>query len=291
MYPGANRNSIAVVYLARGLPGGLDAVRSFFASYETYDPGILHSLRVVVKGWDAVPGLDVVTKLAGRFGAEVIPLQDDGYDFGAYFRAIPGVQERWICLLNTNSRIRSRNWLAYLFEGASRDDVGAAGATGSWESQFRNAYLGVASGGISLAARSMGRTAYNWLHFQGFPNPHLRSNAILTQTALFKEFASNCIIPRCKRDAHILESGRTGFSAFLRRRRLKPVVCGANGNIYYPAEWPASATFRSLGQRNLLVADNQTLQYESQPSAVRYSLQLAAWGRSIDNPSMVENSG
>jgi hypothetical protein len=291
MYLDSDPNSIAVVYLARGLPGGLEAVRSFFTTYEANDPGITHSLRIVVKGWETVPGLDSVIKLADRLGAEVIRLQDDGFDFGAYFRAIPEVQEQWICLLNTNSRIRSRSWLNYLFQGASRADVGAAAATGSWESQFRNAYLAVASAGVPMVPRSIGRTAYNWLHFPGFPNPHLRSNAIFTQTSLFKEFASSRIIPRCKRDAHALESGRIGFSAFLRRRRLKQVVCGANGNIYYPAEWPTSATFRSLGQHNLLVADNQTLQYESQSSEVRHSLQLAAWGRAIDNPNAADNSG
>jgi hypothetical protein len=266
-------------------------VRPFFSSYEAHDAGIDHSLRVVVKGWQTVPGLDTVVKLAGRLGAEVIPLQDDGFDFGAYFRVVPAIHESWICLVNTNSRILAPKWLAHLFRGACGEGIGAAGATGSWESSSRNAYLGVPSEGIRMAPRSIARTAYNWLHFPAFPNPHLRSNAILTRTSLFKEFARTRRIPMSKRDAHILESGRTGFSAFLHRRRLKLVVCGANGSIYCPADWPVSATFRSLKQHNLLVADNQTLQYESQPKAVRYSLQLAAWGRLADDPIVADDSG
>lgn len=287
----SNRNSIAVVYLARGIPGGLDAVRAFLASYEAHDPGVAHSLRILAKGWETVPGLESVVELAGRLGAEVIRLQDDGFDFGAYFRVLPQVQEQWICLLNTNSRIRSRGWLNYLFQGASRADVGAASATGSWESQFRNACLAVAAASIPRVPRSIGTTAYNWLHFPGFPNPHLRSNALFTQTSLFKEFARSRSIPRRKLDALVLESGRIGFAAFLRRRRLQQVVCGANGDIYYPESWPTSATFRSLGQHNLLVADNQTLQYESQSSEVRHTLQLAAWGRPVDAPNTADTSG
>lgn len=285
------RDSIALIYLARGLPGGVDSVRSFFASYEAHDPGVRHSLRVLVKGWETVPGLDSVVELADRLGAEVIPLGDDGFDFGAYFRAIPQVQEHWICLLNTHSRIRTRSWLSYLFQGASREGVGAAGATGSWESQVRTTRMMLPSSGVAELPRIIGRAAYEWLYFPGFPNPHLRSNALLTQTSLFKEFARSRTIPRCKREAHALESGRRGFSAFLRGRRLNPVVCGADGQIFYPEQWPSSATYRSMEQQNLLVADNQTSLYDSQPSAVRHALQSAAWGRSGEHLKPADTRG
>ena len=278
-----SNDSIAVVYLARGLPGGLDVVRSFFSSYEAHKPGVRHSLRVLVKGWETVPGLDTVTALAGRLGARVIPLPDDGFDLGAYFRVVPGVTEQWICFLNTNSRICAPNWLSLLFQGASLQNVGAAGATGSWESTVRTSWLAKYSGGVRRAPRGIARAAYNWLQFPNFPNLHLRSTAIITQTSLFREFATSHRIPESKRHAHILESGRTGFSAFLRRRGLDLIVCGANGVFYSPNEWPASATYRSLGQHNLLIADRQTAQYETESNATRRLLQMAAWGESIDD--------
>ena len=278
-------SSISVVYLARGIPAGLEAARAFFASYRAHEAGIEHSLQVIVKGWDGLPGLDRVTELAGSLGAKVIPLQDDGFDIGAYFRAAAQLRDPWVCLLNTNSRIRVHDWLAGLYRAGAGADVGAAGATGSWESPFRNACAVVRSEGLLRAPRSLARVGANWLRFPGFPNPHLRSNALLTRTALFREFGERRPIPGSKRDAHRLESGRMGFSAFLRSRRLVPVVCGADGKVYYPPEWPASGTFRSLGQRNLLVADNQTLQYEAQSGAGRRSLQLLTWGRTVDDPA------
>jgi hypothetical protein len=283
------RNSIAVIYLARGLPGGLQPVQEFFSSYKAHTPGLAHSLRVLVKGWDAVPGLDTVVDMAKALGADVIRVEDDGFDFGAYFRIVPRINENWICFLNTNSRIRFDNWLAFLFQGVQGPQVGAAGATGSWESQARNACLALRADSVPMAVRGIARVAYHGLHFPGFPNPHLRSNAILTRTALFGQFAQGRAIPRSKREAHRLESGRFGFAAFLRRRRLNQVVCGADGKVYLPADWPISATFRSLDQRNLLVADYQTSRYETQPSAVRQALQLAAWGRFI-NDSVVADT-
>jgi hypothetical protein len=277
--------SIGVLYLARGVPAGLAAVRAFFASYEDHDPGAVHSLRVLVKGWEGVPGLDGVRELAGRFGADIISLGDDGLDFGAYFRAVALWPETWICLLNTNSRIQAQGWLAHLHAAASRDGVGAAGATGSWESVLRDTYLEARARRRWLTPRDVGKLLCNWACFPGFPNPHLRSNALLTRTSLFKEFSSRRSIPATRRGAHILEAGRIGFSAFLRSRRLAPVVCGADGGVYYPPDWPVSATFRSLGQRNLLVADRQTTLYASLGSTGRHSLQLLAWGRSIDAPA------
>lgn len=209
-------------------------------------------------------------------------MQDDGFDLGAYFRAIPGIDATWICLLNTYSRIRVDNWLSCLFRGASRDAVGAAAATGSWESLLHNAYVDLSSSSLLRLPRNMARAAYAAVHFPGFPNYHLRTNALMTRTSLFSEFATQRAIPRRKRDAHMLESGRAGFSAFLRKRGLGLVVCGADGIVYLPEEWPASATFRSLEQCNLLIDDNQTLLYQSEGGAVRRRLQEAAWGRLVD---------
>jgi hypothetical protein len=275
-------SSIAVVYLARGIPSGIDSAEAFFASYESHDAGIAHTLWVIVKGWENTPGLDRLNALATRFGAKVTALPDDGFDFGAYFRAATVLRDDWICLMNTNSRIRVPSWLLRLHHAALRADVGAAGATGSWESLVRDAYVSMRSQGW-LAPRALARVAANWMRFPAFPNPHLRSNAILTRMSLFKEFSRRCRIPRTKREAYRLESGRSGFSAFLRSRRLAPVVCGADNGVYYPPDWPASGTFRSLGQHNLLVADNQTLQYEAEAHIGRHSLQLATWGRTVDD--------
>ncbi|MGH8247566.1 MAG: hypothetical protein ACREUU_14170, partial [Gammaproteobacteria bacterium] len=115
--------------------------------------------------------------------------------------------------------------------------------------------------------------------FPQYPNPHLRSNAFLTRTEVFTEFARNRRIPRTKTDAHRLENGRIGFTRFLNARGLTPVVAGADGKAYGPSAWVDSRTFRVPGQENLLIADNQTRAYDAASRRVRRIMEYSAWGR------------
>ena len=114
----------------------------------------------------------------------------------------------------------------------------------------RGAYLGLV--GVPLQQlRSVGRVAR-------FPNPHLRSNAFLLRRSLFVEFAAQARFPRTKRDTHRLESGRKGLTRFMQSRGLAPVVVGRDHQAYASAQWIEARTFRTPGQPNLLISDNQT---------------------------------
>ena len=52
-------------------------------------------------------------------------------------------------------------------------------------------------------------------------------------------------------------------------RGERALVVGRDGEAYAPERWPESATFRSGGQANLLVADNRTRQWEEADAAER----------------------
>ena len=212
--------TLAVIYIARGEGTGLLAAEAFFDAYRKFPPGCPHRLVVVAKGWNAVSGLSSLTNQVRTMGGDLVTLPDDGYDWGAYMRIAPVVNENFLCLLNTHSRPRVVGWLALLRQHALESGVGAVGATGSWGSMSFTWPL--CEPNISSLALYPARLALNLMQlcrnlssFPASPNPHLRSNALLINRELFVSFCGCRDIPRTKRDAHKLESGRQGFTCYL----------------------------------------------------------------------------
>jgi hypothetical protein len=271
--------TLAVLYLWRGQDGGLDAGVKFLDSYRRFGADCTHELVILLKGWDGMPGLGQAREAACAHAARLVELPDNGYDFGAYFRAARQVEQAFICLLNTHSRIAAEGWLRNLRRAVEDRDVGAAAATGSWGTLTPRAHgpgvsiPGLAVWPLRLAAR-IGR-------FPSFPNPHLRSNALLLRRERFLAFANAAAFPARKSDAHFLESGRGSLSVFLRARGLRRVVVGADGKTFEPADWIASGTFRVPGQPNLMITDNQTVNYAAADRRRRRILEFAAWGETL----------
>ena len=282
--------SLALIYLSRGIDGGLDSAKAFFNAYRKFPAGCIHDLIVIVKGWSGVDGLDELRQLAQKYDARLVDLPDDGFDWGAYMRLAPLLSHDWLCFLNTQSRPRVEGWLNLLMIAANKPDlnIGAIGATGSWgtlapilpQISMKAAYNNVCFYPMRLL-NNLVFFVVNFREFPLFPNPHLRSNAFIVRRNLFVDFIETHKIPRRKRDAYILESGRKGFSMFLSKRGLKIMVAGADGKIYGPDQWINSRTFRSTEQSNLLVADNQTMFYDKADRWMKYGLEKAAWGRAL----------
>ena len=286
--------SLALVYLARGVDGGLSSSKEFFETYRTFHPGYPHDLIVIAKGWMGIEGRDELQHLAQLNAAKIVDLPDDGLDWGAYMRLIPQLSHDWMCFLNTHSRPRVNGWLNLLMAATEIPsmNIGAVSASASWQSleipflpqpSLKASYntaliypLRVIRNVIRLVAniRDIG-------DFAPFPNPHLRSNAFVIRRELFVEFATTKKIPQCKRDAAKLESGKAGFTAFLLAHGLKALVAGANGKVYESEQWIRSGTFRVPGQPNLIVADNQTTAYERADLHKKKILEIAAWGQTF----------
>jgi hypothetical protein len=271
--------TLAVLYLWRGQDGGLDAGTLFLDSYRALAAGCAHELIVLLKGWHEIPGVDQARERARAHAVRVIELADDGYDFGAYFRAARQVEHGFLCFLNTHSRIAAKGWLANLRQAAGCTGVGAAGATGSWGT-LRPSACGPGASFPGLAVLPL-RLAACIRRFPAFPNPHLRSNALLLRRERFLAFAETTKFPARKSDAHFLESGRGSLSIFLQARGLRPVVVGADGKVFDAADWMESGTFRVPGQPNLMVSDNQTRNYLAADRHMRRILEFAAWGETL----------
>jgi hypothetical protein len=56
------------------------------------------------------------------------------------------------------------------------------------------------------------------------------------------------------------------------------LVVGRDGVAYPTERWRESATYRSGGQANLLIADNRTRQYETASPRRRLKLEQMTWG-------------
>lgn len=281
--------TVAVIYVARGVGAGLPAAEAFFDAYRRFPPGCHHRLVVIAKGWESVQGLSSLTDQARAIGADLVTSPDDGFDWGAYMRVAPTLKEDLLCLLNTHSRPMVPGWLALLRQSVLLPGVGAVGATGSWGSMsvtwplFEPSISRLTLYPARLALGFM-RLCRNFGSFPPFPNPHLRSNALLVRREFFVSFCSGRDIPRSKRDAHILESGRRGFTAYLKSLGLRTLVVGADGLAYAPEAWINSGTFRLPDQPNLLVGDNQTRYYQHADYQLKRRLENAAWGKALTSP-------
>jgi hypothetical protein len=177
---------------------------------------------------------------------------------------------------------QAAGWLQMLHEHVAEPRVGAVGATGSWESFYTN-YL------RRLERVNRDRSRVEWAKmvvrqmrlrryrkfFQPMPNPHLRSTGFMIERSLWLSLHSSRF--ETKWDTYLFESGRDGMTAQLLRRGLRVLVIGRDGVGYAPEEWPISATFRADDQRNLLIGDNRTREFEGASPDDRELLNRLAW--------------
>jgi hypothetical protein len=247
---------VAVVHLVWE-PVGPAALRRFADSYRAHPAGAEHRLVIVFKGFGAAgPGTDHRAALAG-IEHETLRYDEPTLDLPTYAWCADALDAAHLCFLNSESVLLGDGWLAALLEHLSAPGVGAVGATGSFE-------------------RPRSINPLKRRRWPSFPNPHLRTNAFALPRALMRELRWPAV--RTKAAAWELESGRDGFTRQVWGRGLRTLVVGRDGRGYPPEAWPHSATFRSGGQANLLVADNRTRQWEEADPAERARLSRMAWG-------------
>ena len=274
---------VSVLYVARGIDAGLDAVDSFVETWNKHPPSCAHRLYFLAKGWPDAQQRDRLRSRAEQCAATVLDVSDDGYDWGAYFEALPYVNAEWVCLMNSHSRPQAAGWLYMLLNAATSDGHGLAGATGSWESpHWKYSSADPIRTYIWQWLRSV-KNRSRWRHFNVFPNPHLRSTGLLLRRTLLQSFADLHQPPRGKFQALLLESGQDGLSRFAQRHGCRLMVVGRDGRSLASGDWPSSGTFRSRDQGNLLISDNRTRDYAAADHHGRAYLKKLAWGNTNED--------
>jgi hypothetical protein len=267
--------TVAVVHLV-WLALGPQPLRRFLRSYAAHPAGRDHRLVLVINGLDPQPAerrvqLAWLAHELGSLEHTAVQLEQPTLDLPAYAAAAATLHEQVLCLLNSYSEIRADGWLRMLTDALAPADVGLAGATGSWESQAE-----WVRGRLRYWPYQLTRLRRARADFPRFPNPHLRTTGI----AMERELAVELARPDADKHAtYLLESGHDSLTRRVLAGGRRAVVVGRDGESYDVAAWPRSATYRAGGQRNLLIADRRTDDWERASPRLRARLSRDAWGR------------
>lgn len=270
-------------------PLGPAPLRRFLRSYHAHPAGAEHELTIVLNGAAGTGRKDDSTTVADAPGAgaddaahallaelegtdhRLIALERPVLDLAAYGEAARRLEHERVCFVNSYAVILADGWLGLLADALDRPDVGLVGAGGSWESQAEWVRGRVRHWPLQLARLPRARRDY-----PRFPNPHVRTNAFMLDRRAVVEMG----LERAedKRATYLLESGRKSITRVVQDRGLRAVVVGRDGRAYDVEDWPASRTFRSGEQENLIVADNQTRDYQAASRRRRRRMSRDSWG-------------
>ena len=269
---------IGLVYLVWG-PLGPAPLRRFLDSYGSHVAGIEHELSIVLNGVEgaerATPGLReaLSAELAG-VEHRLIQLGQPVLDLAAYGLVAHDLDHSRLCFLNSYSVVLADRWLAHLSGALDQADVGIAGASASWESQAE--WIRGKARFWPYQALGLRRAR---IDYPRFPNPHIRTTGFMlerdTLGALGLDQAHD------KRATYLLESGRHSITSQILASGRRAVVVDRQGCLYDVDRWPASHTYRSGIQENLLIADRRTEDWQKASPRLRRRLSRDAWGEEI----------
>jgi hypothetical protein len=291
----------ALVHLVRNA-NGLAPFERFLESHRRCDPGAEHELVLLYKGFAQSSELDAYRERAAELSPREVHVSDDGVDLTAYLAAAAELEHDRVCFVNSFSRVRADGWLGALSGALDSPGVGIAGATGSWGSHRAGALLMLRlpsglgkdfdlaemlsalrelGGDDQPPARSRPFTvawdlARSLALYPGFPAVHVRTNAFIIERGLLLDVVPEPIPD--KDSAYRLEAGKRSLTARIERRGLSAVIVGRDGTARTSRDWAAGDIFWQADQRDLLVEDNQTVNYDRATPAQRHALCRYAWG-------------
>src|SRR5574340_209421 len=296
----AGMPEIGVVHLVRRR-NGLAPFERFLASYREHPAGVPHDLILIFKGFPFGRGTEAYDQMLADMPHRRMYLADYGFDLRPYFRAVAVLEYRYLCFLNSFSRILVNDWLAKLYRWVTAQGVGLVGATASYQSfSTGNAERERMLQKMDFVARLRWRINHvfrdmqirlvtqrsiAWLlgstglwdparYFPSFPNYHVRTNAFMASRETLARVQIGPVI--FKLSAYMFESGRNSLTGQIMRLGLRTLMVGRNGEAYEKENWHMADTFRQGLQENLLVADNQTDAYALADAAGRVELSRLA---------------
>lgn len=304
----SSQPELAVVHLVRASNGPPPFV-ALLDSYRRHPAGVPHDFVLVFKGFASAEEIEPYTTLARDLPVRSLMVDDQGYDLGAYFAVARQLPYDRFCFLNSFSVLAADGWLELLSGALDEPGIGLAGASGSWASVAsrlhwelwrRGAYAKIFDDRQAFPERLLDTFAEfdrpagrPWrIHkywtlmriltsYHRFPAHHLRTNGfVIERETMFSLYAPQ---PRDKIDAHLLECGRRSITRQIERMRMGVVIAGRDGSYHRPPDWASSKTFWQGDQENLLIADNQTENYQQAEPDVRLALSRWAWGAEADS--------
>jgi hypothetical protein len=274
-------SNICLVHLIRK-QNGINPLKNFITSYNNYPAGMPHEILLIFKGF-SVKDIEEYQEILLSLSYHSMFVSDRGFDIRPYFLATRHFNYEYYVFMNSYSVIQCKDWMKKMYTFISMSNVGAVGATGSWESLYSSLYDLEMPISLQGKANRFIRKLISKKNFLPFPNFHLRTNAFMTSRALMLKINVPLILN--KQDAHKFESGINGFTQQILRMNKRVLVIGCDGVSYEKESWHISNTFRKNTQSNLLVADNQTNTYMESDTKTRVQLSETTWGKDKSPPS------
>jgi hypothetical protein len=282
---------IRVAHLVRRC-NGLKPFKEFLESYKKYKSGIDHDLIIIFKGFSKrhKNQLDKYYELLNGIPYKTLFVSDFGFDMRPYFLVVKAFDYKYYCFLNSFSIILDSDWLLKMYNNMIKPNVGMVGATGSWKSHNTPILtkikmppycrIFVKCLKVIVFFPRILRLVQFRLNFDPFPNYHLRTNGFMISKEVMQKIRQKPI--STKMDAWKMESGKRGLTKQVLEMNLKVLVVGKDGRGYEKEDWYKSGTFCQGDQHNLLISDNQTKEYFSDPKA-RRKLCRETWGDKVNS--------
>lgn len=284
-----NFQKIAVCYLARfpskkSFPDDMERLAKFVASYKQYTSGVDHNLWIIVKGNEAQKAVKIIRN--SEIETRILWVKDSGHDLGSYTEFAKLIRPEWLFLLNANSEIMCDDWLLKFWNIAQSNKLSVIGSTASFgsyadggSSDFYKIYPRNIYSYLRLIRDALNRVKYS-SSFPKYPNPHVRTNALLVKSEVWLSYFLDQKI-ETKLDCYLLESGIDSFYNFIVNKYGDFGIVGRDMIIRYKNDWFFNGAFRTpLQDDYLLIADKHTRTYsQSSNKFFRDRLQFESWRR------------
>lgn len=262
-------NNFTVAYLINGDEQNIEeSIVNFSSSYMKYSSGIEHELYLLIKNRQKNNLDKIINDSFVDCNYKIMPVDNEGFDIGAYYQFAKQVDAKYIFLINTNSFLLTNNWLKKVSIGIEKD-IDLVGTSASYE---------------QLKLKNKNDNNF----FAKFPNPHIRTNGFMIKRKLFIDIVNNYLNEIQKKnfltklDTYRFESGKIGLTSYLLNNNFKISLIGANGRLYDVKNWPVSNTFRLNEQENLLISDRQTRFYDSLQYQKKKYFNYISWGNTTN---------
>ena len=227
---------------------GHEQFETFIESYKKFKAGCNHELLIAFKGFEQ--NADLRTRYLETLegvSCQTFDVPNKGKDIFAYKNVVSrlSLECSAVLFLNSSAEFLCENWLLKLHSVLKNKSVGAVGATGSWERR---------------------EPLDTWPHY------HLRANAFFADFDLLKQLDWGGLD-----EALAFEAGPRSLYSQVLSMGLDVSVVGKDGTMYLADDWKVSGTFRSFGQRNLMIADNRTRDYSDTDEVKKLWFHILAW--------------
>lgn len=278
---------INVCYLLRLRKGkkfaeDINCLKKFYFSYRSHRAGVAHKLFILIKGPMADESIKIIRKILPE-NVPIIKLTDEGYDLGSFTEFARYRAESHMFLLNQHSVILVQNWLKIYNNILKKTKSKIVASTASMSS-LANPYIPKIQNLTSFFKCYLINTLkiirakfYSWA-FLKYPNPHIRTNAILIKTSLWLEYFNDLEF-KSKFQCYEIESGKKNFYTFLKKKKEKVLIVRNDGKyVSSDLKWKNFVPFRNFNQKSkLIISDNQTRFYENATTKKKKQLEKESW--------------